>query len=84
MNQDNILQKLEQIENYMLVFKEFLTVDELAIYIGLKKSYIYKLVMANKIPFSKPNGKMLFFDRKKIDDWLFSASENNDLEDINS
>lgn len=64
----------------MLVFKEFLTIDELATYIGFKKSYIYKLVMNNKIPYSKPNGKTLFFEKKKIDEWLFSVS----IDDVTS
>lgn len=43
--------------------KKVLNVEELSIYTGFKKSYIYKLVNKKVIPYSKPNGKMLFFDR---------------------
>ncbi|MDO5614798.1 MAG: helix-turn-helix domain-containing protein [Cruoricaptor ignavus] len=76
MTSENILiiEKLNRIEKYMFGMKEVLNVEELSDYTGFKKSYIYKLVHSNSIPFSKPSGKILFFDRKKIDRWLLSNS----------
>ncbi|WP_449401362.1 helix-turn-helix domain-containing protein [Chryseobacterium wanjuense] len=41
----------------------FFNVEELADYTGFSKSYIYKLVHSNIIPYSKPNGKTLFFEK---------------------
>lgn len=72
MENELILHKLNRIEKYMVALKPILNVEELADYTGFKKSYVYKLVHENLIPFSKPNGKVLFFDRKKIDDWLLN------------
>ncbi len=54
--------------------KRILNVDELSEYIGFSKSYIYKLVARNEIAYSKPLGKKLFFDKRKIDDWLMQKS----------
>lgn len=65
-----ILHKLNRIEKYIFGLKSILNVEELAEYTGFKKSYIYKLVHENLIPYSKPNGKVLFFDRQKIDEFL--------------
>ena len=70
MENEKIFQKLEEIEKYLLGMKKILNVEELSKYTGLKPSYIYKLVHRKIIPFSKPNGKLLFFDREKIDGWL--------------
>ncbi len=54
--------------------KRILTVDDLCSYTGLAKSYVYKLTMQGKIPgASKPTGKIIFFDREKIDQWLLGS-----------
>lgn len=52
--------------------KEFLTLDEASQYTGLTKSALYKLTSARQIPFSKPNGKMCFFKRTAIEEWMMS------------
>lgn len=72
MENEIILHKLDRIEKYIFGLKEILNVEELSDYTGFKKSYIYKLVHQNLVPYSKPNNKTLFFDRKKIDAWLLS------------
>lgn len=66
-----ILEKLDHLEHLILnETKEILSVEELEKYTGFKKSYIYHLVHYNKIPYSKPNGKYLFFLKTEINDWL--------------
>lgn len=47
----------------------FLTISELSDYIRLSKSSIYKMTMANNIPFIK-TGKKLLFKKEAIDQWL--------------
>ena len=76
-NNEIILHKLNRIEKYIFGLKEILNVEELSDYTGFKKSYIYKLVHSNSIAFSKPNGKVLFFERKKIDEWLLRNSHKS-------
>ncbi|WP_299154252.1 helix-turn-helix domain-containing protein [uncultured Christiangramia sp.] len=66
-----ILEKLNRLEKLIVgSTKEILTVEDLINYTGYKRSYIYKLVHNNVIPFSKPNGKTLFFEKSEIDTWL--------------
>lgn len=50
--------------------KEVLTLEEVAQYTGLKKSYLYKLTASKAIPHYKPNGKNCFFKRAELEDWL--------------
>ena len=65
------LQKeLEQIKTLLLSKKNVLNINELSDYTGYSKSYIYKLTSRNAIPYFKPSGKAVFFDRMEIDVWL--------------
>ena len=50
--------------------KEVLTTDEAASYMGVSKSYLYKLTMEKRIPHYKPMGKTCFFNRKEMEMWL--------------
>lgn len=56
--------------NTIFCTKEVLTSDEAARYIGISKSYLYKLTMRQQIPHFKPMGKMCFFNRLEIEEWL--------------
>jgi excisionase family DNA binding protein len=50
--------------------KEVLTSDEAARYMGVSKSYLYKLTMRQQIPHYKPTGKMVYFNRLELENWL--------------
>ena len=50
--------------------KEVLTLTEVSSYTGLSKSHIYKLCSTGGIPFYKPFGKVNYFDRLEIIEWL--------------
>ena len=52
--------------------KEVLTSDEAARYLGISKSYLYKLTMRQLIPHYKPLGKMCYFNRHELEAWLQS------------
>ena len=49
---------------------ELLTTAQTAEYLGIKKSYLHKMMMRKEIPFYKPNGKLCFFDKLELDQWL--------------
>lgn len=56
--------------NIINCIKEVLTTDEAARYLGVSKSYLYKLTMQQKIPHYKPLGKMCYFNRQELEQWL--------------
>ena len=58
--------------NIISTTKAVLTVDEAARYMGIAKSTLYKMMMRREIPYSKPNGKVCFFDRQELEAWLMS------------
>lgn len=56
--------------NTIFCTKEVLTSDEAAKYMGVSKSYLYKLTMKQQIPHYKPMGKMCYFNRSELELWL--------------
>lgn len=58
--------------NTIFCTKEVLTSDEAARYLGISKSYLYKLTMKQVIPHYKPMGKMCYFNRVELESWLQS------------
>jgi len=57
-----------------------LNLDQACEYLGYKKSYVWKLTSAGIIPYSKPNGKKLFFDREKLEEWMLSNASKSHAE----
>lgn len=60
----------ERLEKLLLAKKNVLNIRELSEYTGYSISYIYKLTSRSAIPYFKPSGKAVFFDRMEIDVWL--------------
>ena len=55
---------MEKIKNPLL------TTAEAAAYLGLKISYLHKLMMRHAIPYYKPNNKLCYFSQADLDHWL--------------
>lgn len=71
--EDNIKKVADLITaNTIFCTKEVLTSDEAAKYMGISKSYLYKLTMRQQIPHYKPMGKMCYFNRAELEQWLQS------------
>ncbi|MFI1770631.1 helix-turn-helix transcriptional regulator [Thalassobellus citreus] len=79
-----ILERLDRLEKLLIGSKEVLTFDEACDYTGISRSYLYKLTASRKIPHSKPNGKMVFFDKKKLVDWLLQNKRESKLTNSNT
>lgn len=60
------------IDKTLFSTKEVLTAEETARYMGISKSYLYKLTSKGEIPHYKPMGKMCFFNREEVEKWLQS------------
>ena len=71
MEQQEIIARLERIErNSLLGAKNVLCLDDVSCLTGLSKSHLYKLTSTRQIPFYRPNGKLLYFDRQEIESWM--------------
>lgn len=66
--------RLEVVENVVALAKEVLTLEEAAMFIGVKRSQLYKMTHKQAIPFYKPNGKLVYFERSELLKWLRSGA----------
>lgn len=84
MTQEQLKQMADMVAaQTMICTKEVLTTDEAAKYMGIKVSYLYKLTMRGEIPHYKPNGKMCYFKRTELEQWLLTnpVSTSADIAD---
>lgn len=69
---DNLLlTELAEIKrNTLLAAKNVLTLDDVALLTGLSKNHLYNLTSRNEIPYYRPRGKQIYFDRAEIEAWM--------------
>lgn len=65
----DIHRHIRQMKEQIWDIKEVLTTAEASAYLGLSESYIYKLTSTKQIPHYKPNGKLVYFNRKELCEW---------------
>lgn len=73
----NEVEKIRSLEDFvnrlkeeMWSTKEVLSSSEVCTFLGISESYLYRLTSAKQIPHYKPNGKMIFFNRKELCEWV--------------
>lgn len=59
--------------------KEVLTSEEAARYMGISRSHLYKLTCRREVPHYKPAGKVIYFKRAELEQWL----QNNRVATVN-
>ncbi len=67
---NDIIEHVRMLEERVYIIKEFLTLDEVAMYLQVSKHTVYKLTSANEITFYKPNGKTIFVRRTDLEEWI--------------
>ena len=69
-----LIQISTQLGEISSLSKTWLTVDEVADYLGLTSNTVYQYVSQGRIPFDKlPNGRKLLFNRRELDQWIISG-----------
>lgn len=68
---EEIKDQLNRIERYsLLAAKNVFCLEEASIFLNISKSFLYKMTYRHEIPFYRPNGKQIYFDRKELEDWM--------------
>jgi len=76
MKKDAIANSLEEIKALLKRQNDQpLNFVQAAQYLGFSHSYLYKLTSRKIIPCHRPTGKMLFFSKTELDEWVFSNSK---------
>ena len=62
--------RIEVLENLLNVAKEVLTLEEAALFMGISKSSLYKMTHKHELPFYRPNGKLIYFEKSELLKWM--------------
>ena len=67
----NVFDKLTAIETLLVATNpKPLTLKEAAEFLDFSKSYLYRLTSQGRVPCYKPEGKLVYFDRAELVNWL--------------
>lgn len=67
---EELKRRVGTLENLLFSAKEVLNLEEAAMFLGISRSMLYKLTYVNKIPFYKPTGKLIFFEKCHLLEWV--------------
>ncbi len=67
---DALTQRIGVLEDVLCTAKEVLTLEEAALFMGISRSTLYKMTHSNAIPFYRPNGKLIYFEKSELLAWM--------------
>ena len=67
---EELQKRLEAVEDILDNAKEVLTVEEASRFMDIARSSLYKMTSDRSIPFYRPNGKMIYFEKADILAWI--------------
>ena len=79
---EDLTQRIIVLENVLCAGKEVLNLEEAAMFMGISRSTLYKMTHKNVIPFYRPNGKLIYFEKSELLAWMRKC-RNSSTEEIN-
>lgn len=74
---NEVIEKLTSIESLLKKnHDQPLNFNQAAEYLGFSHSYLYKLTSRKIIPCHRPTGKVLFFSKAELDEWIFNNEKS--------
>ncbi len=70
---EKLTARVESLENVIIEGKPVLNTEEAAIFLGIAKSSLYKMTHEHIIPFYRPNGKIILFEKEELLKWMRSC-----------
>lgn len=67
---EELQKRMDAVEDILDNTKEVLSVEEAARFMDIARSSLYKMTSDRSIPFYRPNGKMIYFEKADILDWI--------------
>ena len=67
---EELQKRMEAVEDILDNAKEVLTVEEASRFMDIARSSLYKMTSDRSIPFYRPNGKIIYFEKSDILAWI--------------
>lgn len=62
--------RIKVLEHILFDAKDVLTLEEAALFMGISKSSLYKMTHKHELPFYRPNGKLIYFEKSELVKWM--------------
>ena len=62
--------RIEVLANTLSAAKEVLTLEEAALSMGISKSSLHTMTHRPELPFFRPNGKLIYFEKAELLKWM--------------
>ena len=69
---EELQKRMEAVEDILDNAKEVLTVEEASRFMDIARSSLYKMTSDRSIPFYRPNGKLIYFEKSDLLAWMRS------------
>lgn len=77
---ESYVHRIEALENILHEAKQVLTLEEASIYMGISKSSLYKMTHRHELPFYRPNGKFIYFEKAELLKWMRQNRNRSEIE----
>ena len=67
---EELQKRMDAIEDILDNGKDVLSVEEAARFMDIARSSLYKMTSDRSIPFYRPNGKIIYFEKADILEWI--------------
>ena len=67
---EELQKRMDAVEDILDNAKDVLSVEEAARFMDIARSSLYKMTSDRSIPFYRPNGKMIYFEKADILEWI--------------
>lgn len=62
--------RIKTLEHLLFDAKDVLTLEEAALFMGISKSTLYKMTHKHELPYYRPNGKLIYFEKSELVKWM--------------
>ena len=62
--------RIKALEHILFEAKDVLNLEEAALFMGISKSSLYKMTHKHELPFFRPNGKLIYFEKSELLKWM--------------
>ena len=73
-------ERVEALENLIYESKQVLNAEEAAVFLGVSKSCLYKMTHKHELPYYRPNGKYIYFEKVELMKWIHSCRVSSEKE----
>jgi excisionase family DNA binding protein len=67
---EELMKQFDTLKADLFLLKDLYTVEEAAKFMHVSTGHVYRLTSTHELSYTKPSGKLIFFERKELERWM--------------